>query len=515
MVKKRFIVLRTAAFVLVASLCAVLSTSSSDSERTHPLQLVDKNTDWTAEELQQNPNIVIVLSESFWDPTQIPGVKFSRDPIPTFHALQEKYTHGTMLSPQYGGGTANVELEVLSGNSMRFLPADEIAYEKVIDHPVDSIASILGRQGYKSTVISPFNNWYVNSVNVYKRFGFSHFIPLEFFDPDEYVGPYIGDHAVAKRIIEESKRSSGPDLIFANTMENHYHYWANKFKRNSINIRGNMSDDAISILETYAQGASGADSMLKELVTYFGQLKEPTILVFFGDHLPHLETDYYVYQKSGYIQGPDDPNFLEKMYTVPLLVWNNYLPESQEILRMSPSFLSPYILKLAKLQGSNYTDFLYNLSKRIPIIPPKKYYEAMKIDKNDLVEYQERQQAILTKTEDAEDASQPYMIGYGDPVIESVSPESIGVGEGLVADWIKSMTLLVKGGRFGQGSVLFADGVPLPTVWQTEDSLSASLPKEMVTAPGALQLQVRVMDSQEHVLVQSPNYTLPITPKKP
>jgi hypothetical protein len=77
------------------------------------------------------------------------------------------------------------------------------------------------------------------------------------------------------------------------------------------------------------------------------------------------------------------------------------------------------------------------------------------------------------------------------------------------------MTLLVKGGRFVQGSVLYADGVALPTVWQTEDSLSASLPKEMAANPGALQLQVRVIDSQEHVLVQSPNYTLPITPKKP
>jgi hypothetical protein len=504
-----------ASFFIAAVFFAILSTSSSDPERTHPLQLVDKSSEWTTEQLNRSPNLIIVLSEAFWDPTNIQGLKFSKDPIPTYRALQEKYTSGTMLSPQFGGGTANVELEVLTGNSMRFLPKDEYAYETVIDHQVDSIAGILGRQGYASTVISPFNNWYVNSVNVYKRFGFSHFIPLEFFNPNEYVGPYIGDHAVAKRIIEESQRSEGPDIIFANTMENHYHYWNNKFKRNTISIRGNMSDEAIAILETYAQGANGADSMLQELVRYYGQLKEPTIVVFFGDHLPHLETDYFVYRESKYIEGPDDPNFLEKMYSVPLLIWNNYLPDKKETVHFSPSFLSPYLLQMAKLKGSAYTDFLYDLSKRIPIIPPKPYYEAMGINEADLSEYEERQREILTNREDGSEVSQPYMIGYGDPVIESVSPDSISIGEGFVSDWIKSMTLLVKGGRFGLGSVLFADGKPLPTVWQAEDSLSATLPKEMYDHTGGLELQVRVMDTQEHVLVQSKNYVLPITNKKP
>lgn len=59
------------------------------------------------------PNVIVVLSEAFWDPTVIKGVEFSRDPIPFFHKLQQTGTSGTMLSPQYGGGTANVEFEVL------------------------------------------------------------------------------------------------------------------------------------------------------------------------------------------------------------------------------------------------------------------------------------------------------------------------------------------------------------------------------------------------------------------
>ncbi|NHN33954.1 LTA synthase family protein [Paenibacillus agricola] len=516
--------LRSAAVCIVAFLFIVLSTSLPYAEPTHPLVLKEKQDDWIPEDLQRNPNIIIVLSEAFWDPTKIQGLRFSRDPIPTFHALQEKYTNGTMLSPQFGGGTANVELEVLTGNSMRFLNSGEIAYEKMIHHPIDSLASILGRQGYTTTAINPFDNWYANSLNVYRRFGFSRVIPIEFFNPNEYVGPYMGDHAVAKRIIEESKRSDGPDLIFTNTMENHYHYWSDKFKSNSIQVKGPISDEALAIVETLAQGIHGSDAMLQELVKYFGQLKEPTIVVFFGDHLPHLETDYYVYRESQYIQGTDDPNFLDKMYRTPLLIWNNYLPANKEIVHFSPSFLSPYLLNLAKLKGSAYTDFLYKLSQKIPVIPPKPYYEAMGINEADLSEYEQRQQAIFAEREDAgeyadeftgrlmSEATQPFIIGYGEPTIESVTPESINVSEGFVADWMKTMTLIVRGGRFGIGSILFADGKPLPTVWQTETSLSASLPKDMYEQPrGGLELQVRVVDSQDHVLAQSRNHWLPLT----
>ncbi len=114
------------------------------------------------------PNVIVVLSEAFWDPTVIKGVEFSRDPIPFFHKLQQTGTSGTMLSPQYGGGTANVEFEVLTGNSMRFLPQGSIAYNQFLTNEVDSLASIYARQGYTSTAISPFYNWYFNSNKIYQ-----------------------------------------------------------------------------------------------------------------------------------------------------------------------------------------------------------------------------------------------------------------------------------------------------------------------------------------------------------
>ncbi|MCS7458677.1 LTA synthase family protein [Paenibacillus doosanensis] len=520
---------RWTALIAAAGLLAVLRSSSPWEEPEEPaprkpLQLEISTEDWSREQLSRDPNVIVVLSEAFWDPTVIEGLSFSRDPIPTFHALQEKYTNGRLLSPQFGGGTANVELEVLTGNSMRFLPEGSIAYEQFIKKDVDSLASILGRRQYTSTVISPFYNWYFDSRNVYRHFGFSRFISFEFFNPNEYVGPYIGDHAVAKRIIEQSSLSEGPDFIFANTMENHYHYFANKFKSNTIDIKdtnGNMSSEALAILETYAQGASGADAMLHELVEHYSRVKEPTIIVFFGDHLPFLEKDYFVYRESRYISGEDDPDFLDKMYSTPVLVWNNYLPQNKETLHMSPSFLGPYVLHLAKLAGSGYTDFLYDLYKRVPIIPPKSYYEAMNIREADLAEYEARQRQILALDEQAPDESAApandanYTMGYGAPSIASVSPASIRAGDGKLPDLRKSASVTVRGGKFGIGTIVFADGRPLPTTWLSEEAVTAEIPKNMYDKPGSLELQVKVVDEKETVLAESQVYLLSVTNQKP
>ncbi|KEQ25815.1 sulfatase-like hydrolase/transferase [Paenibacillus tyrfis] len=606
---------------------------------------IEIQTEWSPEELQKPPNIIILLSEAFWDITQIKSLQFSEDPAPMFHALQEKFTHGTLLSPMFGGGTANVELEVLTGHSMRFFPEDSTPYEQYIKQPTASLASLLSGQGYTTTAISPFYHWFFNSSEVYKHLGFSRFISLEYFNPDEYVGPYIGDHAVVRRIIEETERNPGPDFIFANTMENHYHYWPGKFKKNHIEVKGNMSNATTGIAETYAQGLSGADRALQELIVHFSRVKEPTIIVFFGDHLPSLEK-LLVYKESKYISGEDDPDFLEKMHNTPVVIWSNYLPkEAKEELHMSPSFLGPYILNLAKRQGSPYTDFLSDLYRKMPVLPPKTYYEAMNIDVNLVQQYEARQKAILALEKqaaassataspgsdgvatsgdgvdsgeansatgisetadsstsgavgtsdannsavgtgatggdgssstgmagtadsstngaaDSGDASNaavgagatggdgnsstgiagtadsstsgaagssdtsdaavgagarvdtkgmpPFILGYGEPLIERVSPASLTVG----GDAFGRSQLTIHGGRYGLGSTVFINGEPQQTTWQSESSLSVNLPKALTTNAATLDVQVRVVDSKNRVLAASRIIKVPVQEKK-
>ena len=66
----------------------------------------------------QPADVIVVMSESLWDPTRMPGVEFTADPMPTIHQNQA----GNVFSPEFGGMTANVEFEALTGFSNAFLP---------------------------------------------------------------------------------------------------------------------------------------------------------------------------------------------------------------------------------------------------------------------------------------------------------------------------------------------------------------------------------------------------------
>ncbi|NRF89537.1 sulfatase-like hydrolase/transferase [Paenibacillus frigoriresistens] len=452
------------------------------------------------------PNVIVVLSEAFWDPTVIKGVEFSRDPIPFFHKLQQTGTSGTMLSPQYGGGTANVEFEVLTGNSMRFLPQGSIAYNQFITNEVDSLASIYARQGYTSTAISPFYNWYFNSNKIYKYFGFSKYIPIEYFKPN-YSGPYIADSEVAANIIHATDQSDGPDFVFANTMENHFHFFPGKFPKNTIDVTGNMSPSSQGMLETLAQGINASDKMLKELVDYYDKKGEPTIIAFWGDHLPALGDDYATYIDTKYISGKDDPDFLKKMFSVPLVVWNNFDHERKDNLNISPSFLGPYLIELSKQQGSYYTDYLSQLSKKIPVIPPKDHYESMNINEQDLKDYETLQYDIIFGDRHAyKDYKVPiinskYMLGFGPIQLDKVESDTQDLSGRT------SVTLTVRGSNIPPLGYVTLNGKAVPSTWQDEHTMTAKVEGHLLKS-GIWDIQVNVKDSKETIVGKS--NTLPI-----
>jgi phosphoglycerol transferase MdoB-like AlkP superfamily enzyme len=450
--------------------------------------------DTSGAEGKVKPNIVVVLSESFWDATKLENVKFSRDPLAFYHSLEKNYSSGTMLSPQYGGGTANVEFEVLTGNTMRFLPQGSVPYNQYINSGIDSLASILTRQGYSATAISPFHNWFFNSRKVYENLGFGKFIPQEFFNP-VYEGPYIADREVANEIIQASKSNEGPDFIFANTMQNHYHYYPGKFKENTIDVTG-VEGEAKGLLETYAQGLLGVDDMLKQLVKHFEASDEPTILVFFGDHLPSLGDNYSAYKDSGYLQE-NDPNFLDKMYRVPVLIWNNYLPKEQkETLDMSTNFLGPYILNAAQRPGNYVMDYLSELYKKMPILPPENHYADLGIQKEDLKEYEQLQYDILFGekhgyAEIKDKIINPnYRMGHGPIQIEAASLESGG------------KQLVIQGLNMPHQGIVHINGKPAATQWVSQGKLTAAVPAD-VAAGSSWTIQVKIKDSKEIVIATS------------
>jgi phosphoglycerol transferase MdoB-like AlkP superfamily enzyme len=453
------------------------------------------------------PNIIVVLSESLWDPTLLPKVTFDKDPMPFMRQLMRNYSSGWMLSPQFGGGTANVEFEVLTGNSMRFTPPGSTPYIQYANHGIDSMASILTRQGYTATAISPFFNWFYNSKNVYKNLGFSHFISLEFFNQN-FKGNEIADVEVTKNIIAQTEESTGPDFVFANTMENHQPYEPHKFYTDPIKVSGAVSERSKGMLESYATGVFDADLMLKTLVEHYTETNEPTIIVFFGDHKPILGSNYGIYTETGYFK-PNEPGRLKKEYDVPLVVWNNYLPKHRDPLDISPAFLGPYILNLAQKEGTAYTDYLYQLSHKVPIIPPSFYYKGFQIQEDDLKPYKLFQYDMMFgKQYVLKDYSQAivnpsFKLGFGKMVIDSVKPDQATVGAKTVES-----AFILSGTNFVEKSVVYANGKLLETSHRGDGTLKAVIPKKLADHSGDMILEVKVLDSQHIVVADSNKITI-------
>lgn len=313
--------------------------------------------------LKQKPNIIFIMSESFWDPAQLKSVSFSEDPMP--HVRDHQV--GWLLSPQFGGGTANIEFEALTGLNVSFLPTGSIAYQQFVSRPIPSLASVLAEQGYEPTAIHPYYNWFWNRENVYKLIGFNAFLSLDHFKNATYRGPYISDKEVNKKIISKTEETKEPDFVYAVTMQNHGPYEKGRYNEAKIKIdNGSLSEEARYSLETYTQGVVEADEAFAELIDYYENSKEPTIIVFFGDHLPFLGADYLTYKEAGFVEGAWSLEEYHKMRTTPLVVWSNFSDEKIELPSISPSFLAPHILDLAQIEKPLYYRFLEQFNEQMP-----------------------------------------------------------------------------------------------------------------------------------------------------
>ncbi|WP_052487968.1 LTA synthase family protein [Gordoniibacillus kamchatkensis] len=465
------------------------------------------------------PNLIVILSEAFWDPTIVPGLKFSEDPLPTLHGLWKRYPGGWLQTPQFGGGTANVEFEVLTSLSMRFLREDSLPYVNYVNRGVDSLASILTRQGYEATAINPLDSWFFVSRKAYRNMGFGRYVSSEFMEPVRE-GMFIADSEVAKTIIRETERTPGPDMVFANTMENHYPFFPGKFKQNTIRVDGPFPAGTKGILETYAQGIHAADAMLKQLVDYYSASKEPTMIVYFGDHMPALDSEEKVYRNIGWVKGAgddEDPEYWRKMYRTPFVVWDNFLPHDAEAqpeqLLMSPSFLGPYALRRAGLAGTAFTDYVGTLAQSVPVIPPRKHYADLGVREEQLTGYRQLEydalfgQRYAYAAEGIGGSIVPPVFRLGDtvPSIASAAAEPAAGGSAAPG----SVTLTVRGSGFAPAAAVYAGGRALDTARIDGATLRAVLPGGARPAGGKpLPVQVKIVDSKGFTLQTSNEVTV-------
>ncbi len=328
---------------------------------------------------KEKPNIIFVMSESFWDPTKVTNLSFSEDPVPNLHHYIENFPGGQTISPTFGGNTANVEFEALTSYSMSLLKPGSIPYQQVITNKkeIPSIPTALKKEGYYTSAIHSFGRTFFKRDDVYKVLGFDKFNAEDTMENVDIDGDYISDLAMSKEIIAELEKQKQPTFIHAVTMQNHFPFTEGRFGENLIEISGLENEDSKGELETYTEGLRRSDEALQYLIEQLDNFDRPTLLVFFGDHLPSLGTNKSFYKENGYITNEKTPNERLAMAQTPLLMYANFDMPNDNLGLVSLIHFSNLIFDYAGLNKSLFYQFLSEFYKEIPVLR-----DELKVDKN-------------------------------------------------------------------------------------------------------------------------------------
>ncbi|MBJ6360350.1 sulfatase-like hydrolase/transferase [Paenibacillus sp. GCM10012307] len=454
------------------------------------------------------PNIIMIMSEAFWDPTRLENVAFSRDPLQFFHTLQKESTTGNLLVPVYGGGTVNTEFEALTSLSTQLLPAGSIAYANYVRSPQESLASILKKQGYETMAIHTYHNWFYRRNEVYRLLGFDRFISGEFFSNPEKRSGYIADQEMSRRIIEEVKNTDKPSFIYAVSMENHGPYRLGKNEENTIKVSG-LSESSTNILETYIQAQTDVDESLKMLVDAFKDNDEPTIIVFFGDHLPMLGEEYSVYREAGYFQDSIDYDDYLKMYNVPFIMWDNFSSDHKKYddTYISAFHLAHLTLSKAGAKGNELTDYLSGMfDEGMTFLPRKDFYAQAHINEQTLDHYTLLQYDRLfgegfSYHGEPPAANEQFQMGSG-PITISKAERIVTAAEPLEPNQ-QSGLIRLTGSHFVSSGIVYINGKQAETTFVSSEEVHAQLPDN---TSGTLRISYQVLDSLNRKIAESASF---------
>ena len=331
----------------------------------------------TAEETENLPNVILILNESFSDLRVLGNLQLSEENMPFFNNLKDNTVRGHLNVSVLGGGTADTEFEVLTGCSMGLLPASYYPYMQCIKTPSESLVSVMKQNGYITYSMHPESkrNW--NRDKVYEYFGFDHSMWKDDFQNAAIIHSGVSDLETYRKVeqIFEEKAEDERLFIFDLTIQNHGGYGdhaGDAELTHQIAATNVSSPEADVYLSLIAE----SDDAFSQLINYFSQQKEKTIICMFGDHQPKFNDEEFY--NSIYAQTPEltEEDIRFDIYTTPFVIWANYDIEEQSDLDISANYLGGLLLQTAGIEGNAYFNYLDTLRQEYPVITANGYKDS-------------------------------------------------------------------------------------------------------------------------------------------
>ena len=316
-------------------------------------------------------NVIVIMNESLSDLSVLPGVESNMDAMPFLRSLTDNTIKGYAYSSVFGGTTANSEYEFLTGNTTAFLPAGTVPYQMYVSDGDPSLVGQMEALGYTTIAAHPYRSSGWNRPTVYADYGFdevyfeSDFQDRAYMRGDERTG-YVTDRCDYENLIRwyEEKEEGQPLFLFNVTMQNHSAYqmaWTNLPKE--VWLTGEL-ENRFQTVNQYLSLVYQSDQAFEDLIDYFSQVEEPTMILLFGDHQPQVATNFY----TDVLGTNPDTATAQKKQMVPFVLWANYdIPEAQGV-ELSLNYLSALLMDTANLPMTGYQKFLSQLWETAPVI---------------------------------------------------------------------------------------------------------------------------------------------------
>lgn len=232
-------------------------------------------------EEHKNADVVIIQSETFFNPEILRDTKYDTDVTKNFKKYQSQGLSGRVFVPVLGGLTCNSEFEFLTGMRISKLQHMDVPYEMMDYHNIEALPKDFVNSGYSAIAVHGYERNFFNRDKVYPVLGIQKFIAQDDFNSPTNYGPWTSDEDVFNKILEELD-GKGNKFIFTVTVQNHGPFEISE--GNPINVTG-ISDADRESFTNYLNGLKISDDALENFMQALSKRQKETIVCFYGDHI--------------------------------------------------------------------------------------------------------------------------------------------------------------------------------------------------------------------------------------
>lgn len=344
-------------------------------------EITSKYTSDTVDPNKKRPNVIAVINEAFSDPQILGDIETNEDYMPFIHDLMKNgnCVSGTTYASIVGGQTANTEYEFLTGNSMAFLPKGTVAFQLYLRHAMPSLVTELKSEGYtgnSATHLQKARNY--NRDKAYPLLGFD-----KFYDYTNMIVPFVKmrnnatDQCTYDNIThdyeQQRKSTDAPYFGYTMTIQNHSSYDVpfDNFDDKRIVVENADATD----LGYYLSLIKYSDEMFENLINYYKNTDEPTVILLTGDHQPRIHDESMDSITNGEWRNWNDEEMMRR-YEVPFLIWTNYDIDKKTVEKTSMNYLQTILMETIDGELTGFQKFQQDLQKEIPVLTSNGYWGA-------------------------------------------------------------------------------------------------------------------------------------------